>query len=775
MSPTQSARDWRRIKLDFVHVNEAENIIRPPDGSEHDPPAAAARLPVGVVAVLATMVLGGAVFAIYGWFLHAPFIFDDIPCIVNNPSIMHLSPLWGAAPGSGPLWPPQDFTTAGRPLVNLTLALNFGFDGLDPTGFHFVNVLLHVITSLLVWVVVRRTLTLDYFENRFRHVAGPLALLVAILWAVHPLQTEAVEYVSQRTELLMGLFYLATLAASLRYFLATSRVARGAWCLLAAVSCLAGMACKEVMVSAPVVVLLYERTFIAGTLRRALFRSWPLYLGLALGWILLFALNWHGPRSASAGFHLDVAPYVWWCTQAKVLLLYLKLACWPWPLVIHYDVPYLDSLRAAWPWALAGLVLGGSTLVLLWQRYAAGFVMASVLLILSPTLVVPIISEVAAERRMYLPLAPLVALATGAVYVAIDRVCRRLADRPSQTSSWRVAIATTTALGLSIAISFSVLSIYRLTYFKDALELWQDAVARQPYNHVAHINYGVELLNRKQLEQAIEQFEQALQLAHKDFAKIHMELGTALSLSGRSQDAIPHFKEALQLVPEEPAKVHQFLAISLVNVGRAEDAISHFQQAIDIGPDSGELRRKLALAYAAAGRDKKAISCFESALRAGFDSAELYNDLGMALVRDGRPADAIVELQHALRRRPDSAQVHYNLGVAWTAADQSQRAVAEFQQALRMQPDYPAVHKSLGLALVRANQAGAAVTHLEQALRQEPDSAELHYNLGVALVAADRAGDAIIEFDRALRLQPDYPAAKTGLAQALDAQQHSKK
>jgi protein O-mannosyl-transferase len=756
-------------------VNEVDGNISPPDGSECDPAAPAACLPAGVAVALAALVLGGAVFAVYGWFLHAPFIFDDIPCIVNNPSIMHLSPLWGDTPGSGPLWPPQDFTTAGRPLVNLTLAMNVGYGGLDPAGFHFFNVLLHVFTSLLVWVVVRRTLTLDYFQGRFRHVADPLALLVAILWAVHPLQTEAVEYVSQRTELLMGLFYLATLAASLQYILATSRAAGAVWCVLATMACLAGMACKEVMVSVPVVVLLYERTFIAVTFRRALTRSWPLYLGLALGWALLFALNWHGPRSASAGFHLDVPAYVWWCTQAKVLLIYLKLACWPWPLVIHYDVPYLDRLSTAWPWALSGLLLGVATLVLLWHRRAAGFVAASVLLILSPTLVVPIISEVAAERRMYLPLAPLMALAVGAAYLGIDRGGRRLSGRTSQTSSWRIAIGTTTVVALSIAIAFGIVSIYRLTAFKDPLVLWQDAVARQPHNHVAHINYGIELLNRKQLEQAIEQFEQSLQLADEDFAKIHMELGTALSLSGRSQEAIPHFEQALQLVPEEPAKVHQFLAISLVNAGRPEDAIAHYQQAIEIGPDSGELRRKLALAFAAAGRDKEAISCFESALRAGFDSAELYNDLGMALVRDGRPEDAIVELQHALRRRPDSAQVHYNLGVAWAAADQPQKAVAEFQQALRMQPDYPTVHKSLGLALVRNDQAAAAIKHLEQALHLEPDSAELRYNLGMALVAADRAGDAIIEFDRALRLQPDYPAAKTGLEQALEAQRHSKK
>ena len=237
-------------------------------------------LPGPAALAIAALLLGVAVVLTYGWALRAPFIFDDIPTIVNNPSIMHVFPLWDEGPGSGPLWPPQDFTTAGRPLVNLSLAVNLAVAGPRPLGFHIFNLATHLLSAIILWGIVRRALLLPYFAGRFARSADFLALGVALVWALHPLQTEAVEYVTQRTELLMALCYFATLYGALRYWTTTSEGGRFGWLLLTVLSCLAGMACKEVMVTAPVVVLLFERTFVAGSLRGAVRRSWPLYLGL---------------------------------------------------------------------------------------------------------------------------------------------------------------------------------------------------------------------------------------------------------------------------------------------------------------------------------------------------------------------------------------------------------------------------------------------------------------------------------------------------------------
>ena len=154
---------------------------------------------------------------------------------------------------------------------------------------------------------------------------------------------------------------------------------------------------------AAVVVLLFERTFLRRSFVAALHQSWQLYVGLCATWGLLVVLNLGGSRSQSAGFHLGVPAHAWWLTQTHVLLLYLKLIVWPWPLVIHYEFPYLHSLADAWPWFLPAALLGLATLVLVYRRTATGFTWAAALLVLLPTLTVPIITEIAAERRMYLP------------------------------------------------------------------------------------------------------------------------------------------------------------------------------------------------------------------------------------------------------------------------------------------------------------------------------------------------------------------------------------
>ncbi len=329
----------------------------------------------------------GAVFLVYGHALHAPFIFDDRVSIVENPSIRSTWPLWGTDQRPGPFQPPRDVSTAGRPLVNFTFAVNYRAGRLDPTGYHALNVVAHALATLLLWRLVRQTLLLEFFGGRFLRTADPLAFAAALLWAVHPLQTETVEYVTQRTELLMSLCYLATLFAAQRYWTAGVDRARTGWLVAAITAAAAGMACKEVMVTAPVVVLLFERTFWRRSFRDAIAQSRLLYLGLCATWGVLVALNYGGARSASAGFHLGVPAHVWWLTQARVLFLYLKLIVWPWPLVIHYEFPYFESLGTAAVWGVPALLLGAATVALVYRRTATGFVWASALLVLSPTFV----------------------------------------------------------------------------------------------------------------------------------------------------------------------------------------------------------------------------------------------------------------------------------------------------------------------------------------------------------------------------------------------------
>lgn len=656
--------------------------------------------------MLATVaVLAVAVFTIYGRALEAPFIFDDRPGIVDNPSIRRLWPPIGDATIRGPLNPPPLAPTARRPLPNLTFALNYRVGGLDPWSYRLVNVLLHVLTAALMAAVVRRTLRLRYAPDVGERAAWGLALAVALLWAVHPLVTEAVAYVIQRTELLAACCCLATLWAAQRYWTTDSAGARRAWLVVAGLASLAGMASKEFVAALPLIVLLYERTFLADGWRTVWRRSRSLHLMLALGWILIVLLN-AGDISGMSDARHRIPLHVWWITQAKTLLLYLKLAVWPWPLSIHYAPLYLRTLDTAWPWLAAATALAFATLVLAWRRPAAGFVIAAVALILAPTFIVPVPKMVAAERRMYLPLAGLVALAIVGGYRSLSAHWPRLSGR-----------AYVSAAAALILIAGAV-SVTRLAAYESAVSIWQDATVHQPDDPMAHYNLGVALMDDgRPPEDAMTQFEEALRLDPEHTGALD-NLGIVLHRLGREQDALSRFEQALRIDADD-AVAHNNIGAILTSAGRPSEAIGHLRLALALQPDSPKAKTHLNLGQALLGTTDhadEAVVHLEEAVRLAPDDADTQYTLGAALLRFGRPEDAIPHFERALRLNPNDAEVHKDFGTALLAVGRTPEAIDELEHALRSKPDQPTAHYNLAIALQHAGRPREAIPHLEEAL-----------------------------------------------------------
>ncbi len=563
---------------------------------------------------IAFVVLAVMIGAIYGRAAQAPFVHDDNISVLSNPSIVRLWPLFGTADSPGPLTPPRDAVTSGRPLVNLSLALNYRFGGYDTFGYHVVNMVIHVFSSILLYGIVRRTLMLDRLRARFGGASAQLGMAVALVWAIHPLQTDAVEYVSQRTESMMGLFYLATLYASLRYFSLETRPGQVVAVGAATLACLSGMACKEVMVSAPVMTLLFDRTFVTGSIPGALKKSWPLYAGLASGWILLLALNFDAPRSQAAGLSAGLPAYVWWFTQAKVTLLYLKLSVWPWPLVIHHATPFLWTFPVALPWLVPVVLAACATVILLWRRDTIGYLGAWFFVILSPTLVVPMPSEVMAERRMYLPLAAVVALVIVGAFGVLGRRERPPGSSCNPVGNWRSPLWRTMFASTVLIIVFAVVTSYRLETYRDVVTMWRDAVAHQPNNVRATINLGCALEDAGRREEAIEQFERTLQIdaTHPDAGLAHRSLGLAWAKLKQPDKAIQHLELAMQLRPDV-ATDHDVLGSLLLSVHRFPSAIEQLKLAARQQPTDVLVRANLASAYANTGRWPEAVHAAEEA------------------------------------------------------------------------------------------------------------------------------------------------------------------
>jgi tetratricopeptide (TPR) repeat protein len=543
------------------------------------PPTAAPKAIRDMPAWLAFVMLVVAISVVYIPSLEAPLIFDDIIGIELNESIVRLWPLFGTVDSPGPLRPPIENPMSARPLVNLTLALNYHFGALNPRGYHLVNLALHFASAMLLWTVVRRTLQLPYFSGRFDGVAGKLALAVALIWALHPLATEAVVYVTQRTELLVACCYLATIYASLRYWAAATLKSRRGWLAAATITCLAGAASKEVMVSAPIVVFLFEGTFVRDSWRSVLRSSWPLYLGLGVSWILIAFLQIGSPRSESAGFGLGISIVNWWSTQAEVFFMYLKLAAYPFPLIIHYELK-VQPLAENWPYVMAAAAIIVATLWLLWHRRTLGFVLAAVLLILAPTHLVPIPTEMAAERRMYLPLATLVAFVVVSVYALIKT-----------TSNRQSLLRLTTAAAAAIILFYAIASYNRLALYVRPVMLFQDAISHQPDNPVAQLNLAVALAEERRIEEAVVHYRIAAKLTPND-DKAHYGLGLVLAHLGQLDESIEHLREVVRLNP----KAYRFrnnLGVVLFTAGRYPEAIVEFEKTLQIEPTFTEAQENL--------------------------------------------------------------------------------------------------------------------------------------------------------------------------------------
>jgi tetratricopeptide (TPR) repeat protein len=495
-----------------------------------------------------------------------PFILDDVPSILANPTIRQLWPIWPV------LSPPATAGVGGRPVLNLSFAINYAFGATSVEGYHALNLAIHLLAALTLFGVVRQTLRQPALRERFGTAANALALATAVLWTVHPLQTEAVTYVSQRAESLMGLFYLLTLFCFIR---GTTSPRPGRWFTLSIAACLLGMGTKEVMVTAPLMVLLYDRTFVAGSVRAAWTQRRRLYVGLGSTWLVLAYLM-AGLHHRGVGYGLGVPWQAYALTECRSILQYLWLAIWPHPLIFDYGMNiFLWHLADAASYALILLVLVAGVVIGLKRWPAIGLVGAWFFVVLAPTSsVVPIAYQPMAESRMYLPLAAVIVLGVLGIHALAGR--------------------RTIVVVAVLAVALGTLTWRRNQDYRSEFAIWDDTIAKQPDNPRAQNNLGKILLSAGSVQEAIARLQQALRLK-PDYAEAHNNLGIALEQTGRIPEAIGHYEQALRIRPDY-AEVHYNLGNALSQEGKLSEATDQYQQALSINPNDASVRRNLATA-----------------------------------------------------------------------------------------------------------------------------------------------------------------------------------
>lgn len=343
----------------------------------------------------------------------APFIDDDILTVVESKSIrsLNLGTFWGAA------------TAEGRPVLNLTYALNYALHGLNPTGFRIGNLLIHLVNVCLLYVILFKTL-----ELRNTPYTRELSFAIALGWSIHQMNIEAVSQIAQRAENLMGFFYLLTML-----FFIQGRM------MATVITCALGMATKEAMVTAPLVILLYDWCFL-----RSVRKYWITHVALFATWIVLIPLV--SSRDGTAGFHCGMTVWEYFRLQPWLVTSYARH--WLTNSAPIYTKVWTEIPQIVFPGELliAGVitaVIAVTGIVLICRRNALGFLIAWYYIILSPSSsVIPICSEIGAEHRMYLSSIALAVLVVGALCLFVQKL-----ENSHTVKFWLVTILIVAAIG----------------------------------------------------------------------------------------------------------------------------------------------------------------------------------------------------------------------------------------------------------------------------------------------------------------------------------------
>jgi Tfp pilus assembly protein PilF len=659
---------------------------------------------------LSAAVIALAALAVYANSFNGAFVFDDIPWILLDPGVHKLWPLSDVLFSSNPNF------VSGRPVVNLTIAVNYVLGGTDPRGYHAVNIAIHILAGLTLFGIVRRTLAMPLLRGRIAAAAIPLALAVALVWIVHPLQTAAVTYVIQRTEALVGLFYLLTLYC----------VIRGAesghswhWYAAAVVACFLGMGTKEVMVTAPVVVLLYDRTFLSGSFKAAVVRRWGLYLAMTATWgVVAWTLVSTGFHTGSAGSGAGgFTPIAYAMTQPGVIVHYLKLAIWPSGMSLDYGWPVADSLSDIVLPAIVVAMLAGLAIWGLVKNSPLGFLGAWFFVILAPTSSFVPIKDAAFDHRMYLPLAAVVSLVVIGGYVLWSKLAPRRVGATGTPRCWTVPYFL---LGAAV-VGLGCATVARNAVFNSAADVWRDVLEKDPDRPRPHNNLAATLIAEGKFDEAIEHCRIALALT-PGYADAENNIGRALFLQGKTDEAIPWFERALQDYRNHPNALIN-LAEALVAKKETAKAINLFQVYLEIDPDNVKAHYDLAACLRDQGNPDAAIEQLHMVLALDPNHADAHNDLAALLAGQRRTAEAVAHFQQALSLKPDLPSAHFNLGIILWQEGKVLEAEKRWREAVRLSPKD--VEYASKLAYVLATNADPAARNGHEAVELAKRAVEL--------------------------------------------------
>jgi tetratricopeptide (TPR) repeat protein len=559
----------------------------------------------------------------------AGYIWDDDVYVTQNQ-------LLTAPDGLRRIWFSLDSPSQYFPLVYTTFRLEYALWGLNPAGYHWVNIILHAANAILVW---RLLLALRV----------PGAWLAAALFALHPVHVESVAWITERKNVLMGLFFLLSLLVWIRFVEKESRTV-GKYFAMALLFYALALFSKTTACTLPAALLLI--LWLKGipiTLRRVTQIAPFVVLGIAMGLVTIW---WERHHQGTQGELFAIGLPERFLVAGRAFWFYLGKLFWPVDLAFSYPrwtISAGNPLDYLWLLATAALAAG---IYFARRRLGRGPEVALVYFAatLSPMLgfimLYTFLYSFVADHYQYLASIGPLALAAAGLTLGGKFLGRQ-----------RVVWAPTICAALLVSLGF--LTWQQCKMYSDSDTLWWTTIAKNPQSWMAYNNIAISLLQKGRTDEAIAHYNKALEL-DPNYGEGHYNLANALLRLGRTEEAIAHYEKALEIYPKNISARHN-LASVLVQSGRAEEGMAHYRKSLELNPRNAAAHNNLGATLLRLGRVDEAASHYRAALALDPNNAQANYNLANTLVPQGRLDEAVRHYQRALQRNPRDAAAHDRL------------------------------------------------------------------------------------------------------------------
>ena len=638
------------------------------------------------------------------------FVYDDIDQIVDNPwvkDIKHipdilLSQAWSFEGRTSNYY---------RPLAFLVYNIDYHLFDLDPRGWHFTSIIMHTFVAILVFLIATFLIKEVHSNNPSTTNALPrqtiaFSLLASLLFALHPINSEPVMWISSLSDIAFTLFYLLALYTYIRRRNGVYQVLSPLFFFIA---CLG----KETALTLPIMLFAYDvivrrevHLSIQGLL--TLLKRYSPFVAVAF---IYLAVRTHAVGElAPVQMHQELGAYGQLINIFPLLAQYLGKLVLPISLTVFYEFhPILSLLSMKGVVGLTVFLLFVAACIRLSKRnQRLAFLLVWIVIPLLPVLYIPALGENPfAERYLYLPSAGF------AIFVS--------AIASLSLSSFRASPIAAPAV-ITLLLVLAGLYVYgtagRIPVWESNLTLWADATEKSPDASTAHQNYAYAMYRNRRFEDAIAEVNIAIQLNPKN-AKAHYGLGATYDLLHRTNEAIEKYREAVRLDPGN-ADMHYYLARAYAKKGQVNLAISEFQKTLAIDKQHFGAHLEIGLVYQNTGDINQAIVHFAKAVSLNPYSADAYYNLGFSHMKQGMIDMAINEYQKAIQIKPDHVLAHHKLGIAFGMKKLFARAIEELQSALRLHPRSAAINYDLAITYMNMGNRDQAIHWLQQTLRLQP-------------------------------------------------------